>query len=487
MCKYLYFYHKFTNLFPLRLLISYDLWLQALFIHFYIVTFVALTQSSLRHNMKRLIYIALLTILLILPIKLSAQQIFTAEFAPFEMRSEAESGERKLKEYFANFTPQPVAATDTTITVRHIFTLPEKWSDRVITLHAENIGLAYDLVINNKRVLSNEDPITPTNINITKFLSQGANRIDLILRDSRRTSLQEGVTLPQRDRFEGCYMSAQPRTHIHNFDISLTPDPTAQFAILNVEVALRNDSNGEESIDVGYDIYDPAGKLLEFSVNNFAVAAQTTDTIKFSPYIYGVNNYRWSPQSPKLYRVMLYVKRNGIITEYIPHKVGFLDVKYDGNQLSNFGEKLTLKVENYNAMGDKELSRKEIQTIKSKGYNTIQTSYPQPQWFYELCDELGVWVIDQVNINATHSPSDKRVGGTPSNDPSFVGEYLRRAESCLSRSRRYSSVVAYSLGGSQSGNGYNMYRLYEWMKGNESELPILYSGVAEEWNSDILD
>ncbi|MFR9602410.1 MAG: glycoside hydrolase family 2 TIM barrel-domain containing protein [Rikenellaceae bacterium] len=439
-------------------------------------------------KMKQYKYI-LFALLAALPLNVAAQQLFTAQFAPFEIRNEAESGERKLKEYFADYTPQPVAADDTTITVRQIFTLPPKWSDRVITLHTENIALSYDLIINNKKVMSNEDPITPTDINITKYLTQGANRIDLALRDSRYVTLQEGVAdnMPQRQRYEGCYLSAQPRARINDFEISLTPDPTAQFATLNIEIMLRNDSNGEESIDVGYDIYDPAGKLLEFSVNNFTVAAQTTDTIKFSPYIYGVNNYKWSPQSPKLYRVMLYVKRNGVITEYIPHKVCFVDVKYVGNQLSNFGERLTLKAENYNAVGSKAQCRKELLAIKSKGHNTIAPSYPQPLWFYELCDELGLWVIDQVSINATASPKDKSVGGTPSNNPALLAEYLRRVEACYSRSRNFGSVVAYSLGGKESGNGYNMYRVYEWMKLREKSLPILYIGAEGEWNSDVID
>ncbi len=184
---------------------------------------------------------------------------------------------------------------------------------------------------------------------------------------------------------------------------------------------------------------------------------------------------------------MIYTKRNGIITEYIPRSVGFISVEYRDNKLYNFGEELNLSIERYNSASDRAQSRKDLLAIKSKGCNTIATSYPQPLWFYELCTELGLWVIDQISINSTHSATDRSVGGTPSNDPTLVDEYLNRAKACYSRSSEFRCVIAYSLGGDDSGNGYNMYRVYEWLKSVERRRPIIYGGARGEWNSDTIE
>ncbi len=433
------------------------------------------------------IYIALVaTLFTFNSSMLSAQQIFSAEIAPYEMRGEAESRVRKLTEFYQTIAPKQIYSTDSTIIFRQIFMLPAKWSDRNIMIHLEDVVAAYDLTINDRRVLSNEDEVTPTTINITKFLSQGVNRIDFTLRRSKYEALETNPSTLQRDHFAGSYMVAYPHTYIQNFDIDLTSEEDSTSATLDIAIAVRNDFLEQESVDVGFDIYDPSGKLLDYSVNTFVVAGGVTDTIRFAPKIAAPVANRWSVQSPKLYKVMLYTRRNGIVTEYIPRSVGLLNVEYKDQQLYNFGKPLILSVERYTPSNSLEQSRKDLRSFKAKGRNTISPDYPQPLWFYELCYQEGFWVIDQININSTIDPTNKRMGGTPSNDPTLKDEYLRRGMAAYGRSREFGHVVAYSLGGDESGNGYNMYRLYEWMKSEEESRPILYRGVQGEWNSDIL-
>ncbi len=436
--------------------------------------------------MRQYIYLLFALLTVIAPIQTSAQRSLVTDFAPFEMRKEAEQQDRVLREYYKDFTPKPIYASDSMMVAREILQLPDKWSDRVVTLHAENIFSAYDIVINDELVISYEDGFTPHNIEINNYLTQGINRIDMILRDSRCPELDGLLSDPSRARFVGSYLSAQPKNHINDFRVKLTPDPTNQFATLDIEILLRNDFVEAESVDVGFDIYDPNGKLLEFSVNEFNVEGGVTDTVRFNPLIYGVNNYKWSPKSPSQYKVMLYTRRNGMVTEYIPLSISFLDLKYEDGQITNFGQPLDLKIERYTPSLDAKSCRTELVTLKKRGVNTLSPLYPQPRWFYELCEELGFWVIDQVNINATQSADNKKVGGTPSNNPALLDEYLSRGASCYYRSRGFGSVVAYSLGGDESGNGYNMYRLYEWIKSVESDRPIIYIGAQGEWNSDIL-
>ena len=133
---------------------------------------------------------------------------------------------------------------------------------------------------------------------------------------------------------------------------------------------------------------------------------------------------------------------------------------------------------------DRKTTLAELKALKAKGNNTICPDYPQPGWFYDLCDELGLYVIDCANINAPEKRDDRKVGGTPSNDPSLADEYLERVKAMYYRSRNFTCVIAYSLGG-PSGNGYNMYKAYQWLKSVEKSRPVIYSDTDGEWNSDL--
>ncbi len=415
--------------------------------------------------MRQYLYIILL---LTLPLSGAAQQRFASEIAPYEARVDSDSDSRQRADYYISFIPDMATKTY----LRKVFTRPDRWTDRVVVLHLENVLMTYVLVVNGVEVLNNRDDVTPTDIDITKYLREGDNTIDIVANESNKIST---ITPIERPMFEGSYLCAYPYTHIHDMDIRLTPTAVAGDARLNISVALRNAFTQSQSVDVGYDIYDPQGNLVDFSVNNFEVEAGVCDTITFSTLLYNTSPNVWSPKSPNLYRVTLYTRRDGVVTEYIPRRVALVDVEYD---------KLTIKSSPYNAAVSESQSREDILKLKSQGVNTLTLSYPQPIWFYDLAQELGVWIIEQPNINSTHEQTNKRVGGTPANNPELVNEYLRRGASGYYRSRDYDNIIGYSLAGESSGNGYNLYKLYEWFKGVESRRPIIYIGGAGEWNSD---
>ncbi len=416
-------------------------------------------------TMRQYLYILILSCL---PLVGVAQQRFSAEIVPYETRIDSDAATRTKAEYYISFEPD--SATDTYL--RMNLSRPDKWSDRVIVLHLENVLISYTLVINGVEVLNNSDDITPTDIDVTKYLREGGNTIDIVANKSNNIST---LNPTERPMFEGSYLCAYPYTHIHDAQIALAPTATPGDARLNISVVLRNAFTQGESVDVGYDIYDPQGNLLDFSVNNFEVEAGASETINFSTMIYNTSSNEWSPKSPKLYRVTLYTRRNGVITECVPRRVALVDARY---------EELSLNVAPYNAAESRELTRSNIERLKSQGVNTLALSYPQPVWFYDLALEQGVWIVEQPNINSEHEPTNKKVGGTPANNPALVNEYLRRGASSYYRSRDYDNIIAYSLAGESSGNGYNLYKLYEWFKGVESRRPIIYIGGAGEWNSD---
>ncbi len=409
-----------------------------------------------------------------------AQQVFRTQFATYDIREDAEALKRTKVTQHAEFAPTRLSDGS----YAQIFDMPYLWSDGNVYIHLENVHSAYTLAINGAVAAEVEDSFSPSEIEISRYMRQGINEISLYLRDSAHVELEQGLEHPQGELFEGSYLHSQRRTKIKDFTVELVPDSTRKFGVLNIDMVVENSYNYDESIEVGYDIYNPDGKLLDYSSQSKSISGKSTDTVKFNPYIYHTYKYKWTPKSPKLYRVMLYVKRNGTPQEYIPLKLGFTKSQFEDGELSILDEQPTLKRVKYNAADSKSATQSDLKRLKREGYNTIETSYPQSEWFYTLCNEVGFYVIDQANINAANASKLRSVGGTPSNDPALLDEYLTRVKNMYYNSRNFSCVIGFSLG-RDSGNGYNMYKAYEWLKSVEDSRPVIYSDAQGEWNSDM--
>ncbi len=432
---------------------------------------------------------------------LCAQVVMRSEVAPYILRKDALARERSVSDNYIEFAPAAIATSFGEITREQLLEMPQSWVDAAVYLHIENVGQAYTLSINDKEVAKAEDSATPTDYNISPYLRVGGNRITLVARQSELGQLEEGVAESNRKPLENSYIYTQSRLRIIDYRATISPINQGKDARLQLEVIVTNSFNYPEQIEVGFDVYDPAGKLLDFSTTKATVAAGAIDTIRFAPYLYDAEKYRWSPDTPTgmqvigrptqrfatqpLYSVMLYTKRTGVASGYMPFSVGYFAPQYNGSAIEIDGKEITLKSTSYNALGDANQCEKELQEIKAKGFNTVAPTTPQPIWFYELCDKVGLYVIDQAAINAPTSADNRGVDGSPSNNPKLVGEYLERVQKMYYRTRNFSCVVAYSLG-SESGNGYNMYKAYQWLKQVEEQRPIIYVGAGGEWNSDEL-
>ena len=164
-------------------------------------------------------------------------------------------------------------------------------------------------------------------------------------------------------------------------------------------------------------------------------------------------------------------------------QIGFADFGVADGRLANFDKPLDIRAERYNATAEEVSARREIAQMKNRGINTLRPDYPQPEWFYDVCDELGMMVVDRAAISAPADRTDRRKGGSPSNDPELLDEYMQRVKAMYCRSRNHTCVIAYELG-SPSGNGYNMYKVYQWLKSVEPTRPVVYADADGEWYCD---
>lgn len=401
----------------------------------------------------------ILLLLLLWAFPAHAQRVFRAEFIPYDTREAAVAADRSKA---TRFSPLTFRVADGTASAQ--LSVPGPWSDCLVYLHMENVGAPYALRVNGRTVALIKDENAIADFDLTAFVAAGDNRLELL-------PLPGAAGILIRKPFENCYVFAQEKRSIKDFSVSLGPDSLHRFGVLDLSVIVQNGFNYEEPVTVGYDIYDPTGKLLEYSVNEIRVAGRSTDTLRWTPYIYHTNEHRW--RGGQLYKIMLYTKRDGAFKEYIPLQTGFLD-----------GKPVALKIKRFDALATKAETKKQL-TALLKTHNAVQPSSPQPRWFYDACDEVGMRVIDAAGIHFPEHRDDRRVHGTPSNDPAWETEYVERVRAMWARARNHTCIVGFATG-SQSGNGYAMYKAYEALKALESKRPVIYDDAADEWNNDAL-
>lgn len=414
--------------------------------------------------------------------------ISRTEFICYDKRNDAKSDIRTNNDKYIDL--RPTLQFEGEGSVRAVYeqeiVVPASWNDYNAYLHTENIGGDYTIFVNGVQITEAIDRFTPTETYISSYLDQGKNIVAIVIVDEPyMEAVAEGMTMPKRTQFENCYIFAQRRLGVYDFNVRLVPDSLERFAQLKLDVLVDNSFSSDEVIEVGYDIYAPDGKLMEYSVNDLALEKFTRDTLSFKPYIYHSNPNRWTAANPKLYDLTLYVKRSGILWEYIPLKVGFAEYGYtEDGAITAFGKPLTLKKEVYNAAADRATTEREIKALKQRGINCLTPDYPQPRWFYDICDKVGIYVIDCAAVTSPSTADNRALGGTPANAPELVDEYLRRVETMYHRAQNHVCIIAFSLG-KKAGNGYNLYKAYELLKSKGDSRAIIYEDADGEWNSDL--
>ena len=415
----------------------------------------------------------------------NAQQVFRSEFSVFDLREAALKNDHSETERHIRFTPKSIEAVGKVEIVGQTIDMPTAWSDYNVYLHIQNTIKAYDLVVNEQLVASVEDSYTPADFLLSPYLRQGANEILLLLRRSECIELNDGSKSNLVEQFRGSFLFAQHRKHIYDYDARIIQTENGKGLSLELDIAVRNDFNFEEAILVGYDIYSPENKLIDYAVREFPVAGRSIDTLRIRTSLGEESRFLWSNTNPKLYRLTLYTKRDGKPREYISFHIGAGRTTFaDGNILRN-RKAIAIKSARYNARTTYSEVLAEIKALKANGINTLLPDNPQPEWFYDICDRLGVYVIERANINPVAESQNRKIGGTPSNNPQLVGEYLARVKTMYYRTRNHSCIIAYALGGDQAGNGYNMYKAYKWLKGVEKERAVICTSADGEWNTDL--
>ncbi len=456
--------------------------------------------------MKMREYIALAAGILMATTSLSAQQKYRAELNRFTTREAAVAGfmtpsNSKTIAMNLNYVAPTTNMQGSTQVQTH-FTIPGQWSDDRFLLHLEGAPAPYSVYVNGKQIAQVEDVMTPQQIDITSAVTQNSNQLDLVYFTNAQNPLN-GVDGTVGDNFrdapfEGSYIYAQSALAVIDYVAEIVATDRKNEALLQLDVVVHNNYRTDKEMEVCIDITAPNGKLLDFYSIKEVIPAHSTDTVRFSAKVTAPDDFKWgippvvpmrksvgTLQAP-LYSVTIFTREGSIPRDYIMTKIAYRDIAIDGKAITNFGEPISIVTRRANAGATKAATTSQLTALRNEGVTTLLPDYAQPNYYYEVASQLGLFVIDAVSI-AEHPDSEVRaVGGAPANDPRHTNDYLERGKSAYYRSRNYPCVVGYSLGG-DSGSGYNTYRLYELLKELNSTQPVIYKGARGEWNNDVIE
>ena len=391
----------------------------------------------------------------------------------------------------------------TRIRNRHLY--QADWDGRDIYLHIAGAKSGCYVYVNGKEVGYNEDSKNPAEYLINDYLQPGKNVLTLkIFRWSTGSYLEcqdfwrmSGI---ERDVF----LYSQPKASVNDFRITSTLDDTYKNGIFRLAIDLKNHQTNTANLAVSYTLVDKDGKTVSESEQTVSVPSDKLSTVNFQQQLPDVQT--WTSEAPNLYKLFMTVKENGKVTEVIPYHVGFrrIEIKEIDQKAGNGknyvvllvnGQPIKLRGVNIHEHNPEtghyvpeELMRKDFELMKRHNINTVRLChYPQDRRFYELCDEYGLYVYDEANIESHGMYYDLRKGGTLGNNPEWLKPHMYRTINMFERNKNYPSVTFWSLG-NEAGNGYNFYQTYLWVKEADKDImnrPVNYERAQWEWNSDM--
>ena len=365
--------------------------------------------------------------------------------------------------------------------------IPAQWKNMNITLHFGGVSSAYKVWVNGKFVGYAEDSFLPSEFNITPYLQDGENILSVwVIRWSDGSFLEDQDQWRLSGIHREVYVEAEPKLRIADFFYQTKLGKDYKDAVLSIRPRIENLTGHEMP---GYilkaQLYDETDKpvlpnALEKKVDDIINEIHPRlDRVKFGVLETSVlNPKKWSFEEPNLYKLVLTLEDSaGTILEIKTCKLGFRSIEFrrsDSKLLIN--GKLTylygVNRPDHHPEKGKALSREDIlqdiKTMKQFNFNCVRLShYPGDPYLLDLCDEFGIMVIDEANLE-THG-----LGGKLDHDASWTAAYLERVSRMALRDKNHPSIIMWSLG-NEAGSGPNHAAMAGWIKDFDITRPLHY-------------
>lgn len=381
---------------------------------------------------------------------------------------------------------------------RRTFVLPVGWeADGQTFLRFEGVMSAFYVWINGERVGYSQGSMEPSEFNITDYLKTGENQIAL---EVYRYS--DGSYLEDQDfwRFGGIHRSIHlihtPDVRMRDYTIRTLPASAGNYKdfILQIDPqfsvyrgmtgkgytlqAVLKDASGKEIVKLQGEVEEILDLEHKASrMNEWYPQRGPRKTGRLSAMIKSPE--RWTAETPYLYKLHLTLQNaEGKVIEQAEQSVGFRTVEINKGQLLINGNPVRFRGVNRHEhdprtarVMSEERMLQDILLMKQANINAVRTShYPNVSRWYELCDSLGLYVMDEADIE------EHGLRGTLASTPDWYAAFMDRAVRMAERDKNYPSIVMWSMG-NESGYGPNFAAISAWLHDFDPTRPVHYEGA----------
>ena len=354
--------------------------------------------------------------------------------------------------------------------------IPANWKGQDVFAHFGSVTSNMYLWVNGRFVGYSEDSKLEAEFNISQYLKPGKN---LLAFQTFRWC--DGSYLEDQDFFRlcgvgrDCYLYARNQSRIN--DLRITPDLDADYK--NATLAVEFDFSEKSAGSIAeISLTDKSGKILsEQKVKSNGKNVKIVLNIE--------NPLKWTAETPNLYQLLVTLKIGEKVLEVIPQKVGFRKIEIKNKLFCINGAAVKIKGANRHEMDpvtgyvvSEERMLQDIRLMKEFNINAVRTChYPNNNRWYELCDEYGIYVCAEANVES-HGMGYKEE--TLAKNPAYKLAHLQRNERHVKHVRNHPSVVFWSLG-NEAGYGSNFEESYKLVKSLDTSRPVQYEQAHQNF------
>ncbi|ULT59960.1 DUF4981 domain-containing protein [Neobacillus drentensis] len=359
------------------------------------------------------------------------------------------------------------------------FTVPANMEKKPVYISFQGVESAFYVWLNGEFVGYSEDSFTPAEFELTAFLTEGENKLAVeVYQRSTGSWLEDQDFWRFSGIFRDVYLYTVPEIHVADLHVRPELDATFSKGTLTADLKLR----GSGSSSVMAELFNQNGEMVAF-----ANVEEADDQCSFTMNI--DKPELWSAERPYLYQ--LYVQlfnEAGQLVEVVPQKLGFRRFELVDKVMRLNGERIVFKGVNrheFNPRSGRAITKEDmlwdIKTLKRHNINAVRTShYPNQSYWYELCDEYGVYVIDEMNLE-THGSWQKMGAVEPSwnvpgNKPEWQDIVMDRAISMVERDKNHPSILIWSCG-NESYAGEVIQNVSNYFRSTDPSRLVHYEGV----------
>jgi beta-galactosidase len=376
---------------------------------------------------------------------------------------------------------------------RRSFTLPEDWSGRRVVLHIGGAESVLYVWLNGEPVGMGKDSRLPQEFDLTAFLAPGGeNRLACaVVKWSDASFVEDQDQWWMGGIFRDVFLYSTDHTFIADVFAEASPDAAFIDGRLSVTTKLGFAGRPENGWSIETQLYDAAGAPF---LAQSLVDAVRADNRVHNPYRGPLAQIRqsaavaapklWSSEAPNLYTLVVsLISPEGREVEATSVRVGFRRVDLGDRELLINGKPVMIAGMNrheHHPVRGKAITREDmladVRLMKQFNVNAVRAShYPNAEAWYDLCDEYGLYVIDEANLEAHAFLHDL------CRDPRYAAQFVERGLRMVERDKNHPCVIAWSLG-NESGYGPNHDAMAGAIRGLDPSRPLHYEGATWAWD-----